>query len=244
MSVGRYERSLVDSRSCCNWRIRLRTFGLVGGSGGLGGTTGFDFATGLGSVVGLAIILTGAAGLLAGLVGAAMAAFFLAASSLRVAFKAGRTLAGFELLADFEITGFVAVWALLGWVLLGWALLSWVFIAGFFELSLFKLALAATAFPVFALATGFADDFAAVFDDFPFKGVEAELFVSGFSLTAAFVFLAMGFDEDSFAFATFAGFFATTDLPTADLCFAPNLLAALTVVFFFDALATAFTNRC
>lgn len=234
MSVGRYERSLVDSRSCCNWRIRLRTFGLVGGSGGLGGTTGFDFATGLGSVVGLATILTGAAGLLAGLVGAAMAAFFLAASSLRVAFKAGRTLAGFELLADFEFTGFVAVLVLVGFV----------FIAGFFELSLFKLAFAATAFPVFALATGFADDFAAVFDDFPFKGVEAELFVSGFPLAAAFVFLAMGFDEDSFAFATFAGFFATTDLPTADLCFAPNLLAALTVVFFFDALATAFTNRC
>ena len=201
----------------------------------MGGTTGLGFAICLGSVAGLAIILSGESGLSTCLAGAATAAVFLAVFSLRVAFRAGRTLAGFEPLADFVLADLVAG------LVFSAVTFAETLAATFVEPPLPKLALEATAFPVFTLATGLATGFALDLTTFPFNGFEAEPFVNGFPLAPAFVFLTTGFDEDPLAF---AAFFAITELPIADLFFEPCLLAALAIVFFFDALATAFTNRC
>ena len=69
--------------------MRLSTFGLVGGSGGLAGTLGFGvgFATALGaSAAGLAAILVGAIGF-AGALTTELVGFFCVVSSLRVAFE-------------------------------------------------------------------------------------------------------------------------------------------------------------
>ena len=191
--------------------MRLRTLGLVGGSGGFGGTTGFGFATGLGGSAGLAAIFIGADGLAAvcfavDLV-AAIPAFFLAATSLRVAFRAGRVAVGFELLAAFEFTGLVTVFVFAAFAVA----------TAFPEAPLVRLALTATFLMTLVLAAWLAVGFAG----FPFSGFVVELLVCGFPLAADFVFLAIGFDEDALDFVDFAGFFATTDLAVFDLLFAP-----------------------
>lgn len=176
-------------------------------------------------MAGLAAILTGVASLvgLAGDLAAAITAFFLDASSLRVAFSAGRT-AGLELLADFEFTGLLTAVVVDDFVFVA----AFVFNAALAELPFDKLAFAANTLPFLVFAAGFEGDFAG----FPF---------SGFPLPPNFVFLATCFDEDPLAL---TDFFATTGLAVVDLLFVPCFLAALTDVVFFDALATMFTNRC
>jgi hypothetical protein len=194
----------------------------------LGLATALGLATGLGaSIAGLAAIFTGVTGLvgLADDLAMAMAAFFLGASSLRVAFSADRT-AGFELLADFECTCLLADLVAGDFVFVD----AFVFTAALAEPPFDELAFAAKTLPFWLFSAAFE----AGFGGFPF---------SGFPLPANFVFLAIGFDEDPLALFATTGL-AVVDLLAVDLLFVPCFLAALTDVFFFDALANVFTNRC
>ncbi len=194
--------------------MRFRTLGLVGGSGGFGGLAG---VFGLGAAfasAGLAAILTGEAGLPdVGL--AAAADFFLPFSSFRVAFRAGLTAAGFELVADFAVC------------LADLVLTSADFAGVFVDV---PLAAAALAFVVGAKVPLLVFVFATGLVAFPFNGL-----VSEFLLAA---------DLDEAVLEDFAGLAATTFALFVGLSLVPCFGAALTDVFFFDALATEFTNHC
>ncbi len=221
INVGRNDRSLLDSRSSCNWRIRLRTFGLVGGSGGFAGTTGLGFVAGFAAIL-VGEVLLAEDGLL---VSEAAAGFLCFDSSARVAFSAGFTAAGFVPVAVFDLT-------------------DGDFEGLNFELPLLRAALAGAGLDVRGLAT--IDDLLSLLSDFPFLvalgdfdfdagDFEADNF--GALDFAAIAFLATGFEEAPLV----AGFLAGLGFP---LPFAELFAAGLTASCFFDALATAFTNRC
>ena len=208
----------------------MSTFGLVGGSGGFGGTTGFGLATGFGiSLTGLAAIFVGAAGFAtAALEAIASAGFLLFESSLRVAFRAGLIAPG---LVPVAVLGFAAAVLLFAFA---------VFSFGSFAPALVRPVFAAAGLDVFVFATR------ALLRLVSTLPLEADLDLAGedFEGLAAFeaealevVFLAIGFDEGPLV----AGFLAGL---ADDLLFAAFLVAGFTAVFFFDALATAFTNLC
>lgn len=166
--------------------MRLRTLGLVGGSGGLAGALGFEALV---SAAGLAAILVGAAGLAVAL-GAATGDFFCEVSSLRVAFRAVRTAAGLELVADFAAAGFSV---------LGLAVL--VLTAALVEF-LVKPVLATAGLLVFVFSTGLLSGLTDAFTGFPFDGLVSDL-----------DFLATGFDELAFAGLAITAFADLVDLP-------------------------------
>lgn len=229
--------------------MRLSTFGLVGGSGGLAGAAGLVFAgfsaAGF-SAAGLAAILLGADGFVSAVIGGA--AFLGFASPLRVAFSAGLTAAALPAVADLvllEATAAPDSFDKVDFeVLLGWSTLDGLALDGpFWATEPFDVPVFVAGLVVFDLASG---ALMALLVDFPFS---ADLDLLDATTFAAELFLATDFDGDPFVkgfFAAFlagflvglfAGFGVAFPLPTF-------LGVGFSAVFFFDALATAFTNHC
>ncbi len=275
--VGRNDRSLVDSRSCCSSRIRFSTFGLVGGSGGFAGGAAFVFTTGIAaSLAGFkgadfsgenfSGAVLGAAGFAPILLGrddlvstrGADNVFLFFATSLRVALSAGLTEAGLPPEADlvlpeatdpdaddFDRRGVERL--LVGLFFDERVLEEWLWAEPFLAATFFaEPALVNPDLVAPPLLPGLeAFDLAAIallelLVDLP---LPADLDLLDMTATAFELefFFAAGFDEAPLVAGFFTGRFTGFGI---DLLLPAFFEADFRDVFFFDALATAFTNHC